>query len=79
MGVIAKIADSISIIGEIGTKLGIWVFVATIIAAYSRYPFSAAINVLLFFLSMLFAYYTYGYAVLGFSHNRTFLSGSSFL
>lgn len=41
-------------------------FDATIIAAYSRYPVSAAINVFLFFTSTLAAYYIYGYAILNF-------------
>lgn len=66
MGLVAKMTDSISMIGEIGTELGIWVFVAALIAAYSRYPISAAINVFLFFVSMLAAYYIYGFVVLNF-------------
>lgn len=66
MGFISKMTDSVSLIGEIGTELGIWVFTAALIAAFSRYPFSAAINVFLFFISMLFAYYIYGYVVIGF-------------
>ena len=66
LGFIAKMTDSISIIGEIGTEIGIWIFVATLIAAFSHYPLSAAINVFLFFISVLFAYYTYGQLVLGF-------------
>ena len=66
LGFVAKMTDSISIIGHIGTEKGVWVFAATMIAAFSRYPFSAAINVFLFFISMLFAYYMYGNFVLGF-------------
>jgi hypothetical protein len=66
MGLIAKMTDSVSIIGEIGTEIGIWVFAATLIAACSCYPFSAAINVFLFFISMLGSYYLYTYIVFGF-------------
>ncbi len=73
MGLIAKMTDSVSVIGEIGTQLGIWVFAAAIVAAYSRYPLTAGINVLLFFLSMLFAYYVYGYTVLGFFSRAYFM------
>jgi hypothetical protein len=74
MGLIAKMTDSVSIIGDIGTELSIWVFAATIIAAYSRYPVSAAINVLLFFISMLAAYYIYGFVVLNFFPKTYFLA-----
>ena len=73
MGLIAKMTDSISIIGQIGTEIGIWIFVATIIAAYSRYPLSAAVNVILFFLAMLFTYYIYGHIVLGFFPKEYFV------
>ena len=57
MGFIAKATDSVSMIGDIGTELGVWVFTATLLAAFSRYPLSAALNTLLFFLAMLCAYY----------------------
>lgn len=73
LGLVAKMTDSVSIIGEIGTEVGIWVFAATMVAAFSRYPFTASINTFLFFLSMLLGYYTYGYAVLGFFPRSYFL------
>lgn len=66
-------SNIISIVGNIGTELGIWVFVATLVAAHSRYPLSAAINVPLFFLSMLVSYYIYGSVVLGFFPKAYFL------
>lgn len=66
LGWIAKATDSVSVIGEIGTELGIWVFVATLLAAYSRTPWSAAVHVPLFFLAMLASYYIYGQVILGF-------------
>lgn len=66
LGVIAKAADSVSLIGDIGTDLAIWVLLGTLIAAYSRRPASAAINTLLFFLGLLAGYYAYCQFVLGF-------------
>lgn len=73
MGYVSKATDSVSIIGDIGTELGIWVFVASIVAAYSRYPFTAALNTMLFFLSMLASYYIYGLVILGFFPRAYFL------
>lgn len=73
IGVIAKMTDSVSIIGDIGTELGIWVFTAAIIAAYSRYPVSGAINVFLFFTAVLAAYYAHGALVLNFFPKAYFL------
>ncbi|MDR2888302.1 MAG: hypothetical protein LBV33_00475 [Lachnospiraceae bacterium] len=66
VGVVAKATDSISIIGEIGTLLGVWIFIATLIAAFSKSPFLAALNTLLFFLAVLAAYYSYTQLVFGF-------------
>ncbi len=66
LGLVAKATDSVSVIGEIGTGLGIWVFIVTLIAAFSFTPITAMLNALLFFLSLLFSYYLYGKIVLGF-------------
>lgn len=73
LGFVAKATDSVSIIGDIGTELGVWVFAATIVAVYSRYPFTAGINTMLFFLAMLGAYYLYGHLVLGFFPKSYFI------
>ena len=73
LGFVSKATDSISFIGELGTELGVWIFVATLVSAYSRYPYSAAINTMLFFLAMLFSYYLYGYLVLGFFPKSYFM------
>lgn len=73
IGYIAKRMDSINIIGQITTELGIWVFFAALIAAYSRKPSYGAVNVVVFFLAMLCAYYVYGYKVLGFFPKDYFL------
>ncbi|MDR1705267.1 MAG: DUF6518 family protein [Clostridiales bacterium] len=66
LGYMAKATDSISVAGEIGSDLGIWIFVAALICAFSRTPLMAAVNAPLFFLSVLCAYYLYGQIVLGF-------------
>jgi hypothetical protein len=73
LGVVAKATDSVSIVGQIGTYLGVWVFVATMVAAFSKSPFLAALNTLLLFLAMLAAYYAYGQIVLGFFPRSYFL------
>jgi len=73
LGYISKRMDSISIIGQITTELGIWVFAAAIIAVYSRKPSYAAVNVVLFFLAMLGAYYAYGKLMLGFFPKAYFM------
>lgn len=78
LGIAAKATDSVSAIGEIGTNLGVWVFVATMVAAFSKTPFLAAINTLLFFLALLTAYYIYGQFVLGF-FPRAYLLGWLFI
>ena len=59
MGVLAKYTDSISIIGQIGTQLGVWVFIATLIAVFSRSAKAACLHVFIFFIAMLAAYYAY--------------------
>ncbi|MEW8956696.1 hypothetical protein [Clostridium sp.] len=73
LGLIAKTSDSISIIGDIGTEIGIWIFIATLIASYSMHPLSASINVPIFFLGMLCTYYTYTHFVLGFFPRSYFI------
>ncbi|MFO8060677.1 MAG: hypothetical protein R6U70_08490 [Bacillota bacterium] len=65
MGILAKHADATSILGDIGTELGVWVLTATILAAWSRSPEAAALNVLALFVAMLAAYY--GYTVMLFN------------
>ena len=72
-GYIAKAMDSISIIGDIGTDLGVWVFVVSMIAAFSSRPLFAMINTPAFLLSMLASYYIYGQVVLGFFPRAYFM------
>jgi len=73
LGYIAKAADSVSIIGDIGTELGVWVFIVTMIAAFSLRPLFAAINAPAFLLSMLLSYYLYGQLILGFFPKAYFM------
>ena len=49
LGFISKMLDSNLILGDIFTGFGPWIFIATLIAAYSRYPISAMINTMIFF------------------------------
>lgn len=47
-------------------RLGIWILLGTVISVYSRSPLRAGVNVFLFFLSMITAYYLYSNYILGF-------------
>lgn len=76
MGFLAKYVESVphfgivgsmlNELGNIGTQLGIWVFIGTVIAVYSSTPKLAAIRVLVFFMGMLTVYYTYSACLFGF-------------
>lgn len=61
LGFISKMLDSNLTLGDIFTGFGPWIFIATLIATYSRYPISAMINTMIFFLGMLLTYYAYSY------------------
>lgn len=71
LGFTAKILDSpimpsiLSILGLIASRWGIWIFICTLLAVYSRTPKSAAIRVFTFLISMLFSYYIYTVSFLG--------------
>lgn len=73
MGILAKRADGIPVIGEIGTELGIWVLVATVLAVWSPSPKVAALRVFAFFAAMLVTYYTYSMVLFGFFPTYYFL------
>ena len=81
MGVISKYSDTISsndgiygvvihCISDVTTQMGIWIFLASIIAMYSCKPKFAIMNTLGFFLAMLFAYYLYSIFICGFYSTR---------
>jgi len=69
-GLIAKILDStlisneLPLLGLIGSKLGIWIFILSLVAAYSYTPKLAATRVFVFLTSMLFSYYIYTILIL---------------
>jgi hypothetical protein len=75
-GFLAKYVDTIpsndaigifiNIIGNITSRIGIWVFAATIIAAWSRTPRAGAMHVFAFFAAMLLTYYIYSMKLFGF-------------
>ncbi|MFM1651456.1 hypothetical protein ACI7RC_05035 [Brevibacillus sp. B_LB10_24] len=69
-GLIAKILDStlipyeLSLLGFIGSNLGVWIFILSLVAAYSYTPKLAATRVFVFLISMLFSYYMYTILIL---------------
>jgi len=83
LGILAKFSDTVSTNGGIGmiigfisditTHLGLWVFLATVIAVWSRSPLYAGINVGAFFIGMLLAYYIYSLVLFGFFPTYYFL------
>jgi len=76
LGAIAKYSDTVpsisesgivfSIISDITTNIGIWIFAATLISVMSRSPKYAALEVLAFFVGMLLSYYIYSQVLFGF-------------
>lgn len=85
LGMISKYLDTIAVVdeswwmnimdyfGDLFTRLGIWVLIATIIAAYSKTLLRAAINTFLFFIGMLISYYIYSAYLFGFFPTRYFM------
>lgn len=67
LGILSKILDSPSfnpIFSDITSRLGIWVFIATLLSVYSSSPKIASIKVFSFFVSLMLAYYGYSEIVL---------------
>ncbi len=64
-GVITKYLDSVPYFGDVFTRLGIWVFIGTLIAAYSKTPIRAGIHTMIFFLGTLSGYYVYSAMLFG--------------
>ncbi|MGD6879981.1 hypothetical protein [Bacillus infantis] len=84
LGAIAKYLDTVSVdgswgnyilsySGDIFTRLGIWVVIGTILAAYSKTLLRAALNTFLFFIGMLISYYVYSAYLFGFFPTSYFL------
>jgi len=65
-GFLAKYFDNLPYIGAIGTSLGAWIMIATLLAAWSRSPKAAALHVFLFFVALLVVYYLYSMVLFGF-------------
>ncbi|MDN4604622.1 hypothetical protein P5G61_25570 [Paenibacillus sp. F6_3S_P_1C] len=73
MGVAAKLVDAPGInpiFDDIGGRLAVWVFVATLISVFSYSPKWAAVNIFAYFGSMLTVYYAYTVLFLHFSPER---------
>ncbi|WP_230501168.1 hypothetical protein [Sutcliffiella rhizosphaerae] len=84
LGIISKYLDTIAVdgswwsislsyFGDLFTRLGIWILIATFIAAYSKTSINAAINTFLFFIGMLISYYVYSAYLFGFFPTSYFL------
>src|SRR6476620_5821687 len=85
LGTISKYLDTIAVVDEswwmnilqyfgyLFTRLGIWILIATIIAAYSKTLIRAAINTFLFFIGMLISYYIYSTYLFGFFPTSYFI------
>lgn len=85
LGIIAKYLDTIPVIdevwwmkvlsyfGDLFTRLGIWVLIASFIAAYSKTLTRAAINTFIFFIGMLVSYYIYTAYLFGVFPTRYFI------
>lgn len=66
LGFLAKYLDTVPNAGAIGTSLGVWILIATLLAAWSRSPRAAALHVFIFFAAMLSVYYLYTMVLFGF-------------
>ena len=74
LGFLAKYLDSVPIMGNVGTYLGVWITIAVLIAVYSRSPMASALHVFSFFVAMLIAYYTYSMTLFGFFPKYYFIA-----
>lgn len=84
LGVMAKYLDTVAVDGswrttvlhylaDTFTRLGVWVLTATLIAAYGRTMYRAALHTFLFFSGMLISYYVYSSYLFGFFPTSYFL------
>ena len=84
LGITSKYLDTVAVdgswitnvlhyLGDLFTRLGIWVWIATLIAAYSRTLRRAAINTFVFFIGMLLSYYIYSAYLFGFFPTSYFI------
>lgn len=68
-----RVGDLFNLLGNICSRIGIWVFIATLIASWSRAPKAGAIHVFSFFCGMLLSYYVYSMKLFGFFPTYYFL------
>ena len=84
LGITSKYLDTVAVdeswmttvlhsLGNLFTRLGIWVWIATLVAAYSRTLRRAAINTFVFFIGMLLSYYIYSAYLFGFFPTSYFI------
>lgn len=89
MGGVAKYLDTVAGVdgswwmnilpyfGDLCSRTGIWVLIATLIAVYSKTQISAALNTFMFFIGMLTGYYIYSAFLFGFFPTSYFLPWGS--
>jgi hypothetical protein len=86
LGAVAKYSDTIpsnnstllffNYLGDITTRLGIWILIASLIATWSINPRIAALKVFAFFSGLLLTYYLSSMVLFGFFPTYYFLSWS---
>ncbi|MEH7352953.1 DUF6518 family protein [Neobacillus drentensis] len=76
LGFLAKYTDGL-VVGLIGTYLGFWITVTTIIAVRSRSPKAAALHAFVFLIAMLLVYYIYSMLLFGFFPKYYFIAWGS--
>ncbi len=72
-GVITKYLDSVPFFGDVFTRMGVWVLIGTLIAAYNKTPIRAGIHTLIFFIGILIGYYAYSEWLFGVFSTSYFL------
>lgn len=75
-GIMAKYVDTVpangwtgqlvNLVSHLTSSIGLWVFIATVLAVKSHHPRLAAIKVFSFFVGLLLAYYLYSMILFGF-------------
>ncbi|MGE7603530.1 hypothetical protein ACQKL5_13745 [Peribacillus sp. NPDC097675] len=85
LGIASKYLDNIGVVdnnwwmnilqyfGQLFSRLGIWVLIATFIAANSKTLIRAGVNTFIFFIGMLVSYYMYSAYLFGFFPTRYFI------
>ncbi|MFJ5716727.1 DUF6518 family protein [Neobacillus sp. NPDC093127] len=73
LGFLAKFTDG-TVVGQMGTYLGFWIVVTSIIAVRSRSPKAAALHTFIFLLAMLLVYYFYSMVLFGFFPMNHFIA-----